>query len=254
MSENVVEFVQALGEAGVAALTDVKSFIRADEILDIDMTPLVRTGPAFTAQVMGTDVWVVRFELVVDEGKTVADRLNVHCTCPVPRVWCKHAVAVALQMMRHPEWPLTAKLVGEAEEEYEFDSTRRYDDVVVDTKDVVTSTLETMSKRDLVDVINALREEKPVVEPSVTKHVLPFSSQPLPVMEAVQDEVKLTQLLFDVASTEEKVKAAADQLGYTGNVIRSHADQIDYTNDKLKLLCALEILILDAIMLSLIHI
>lgn len=247
MSENVVEFVQALGEAGVAALTDVKSFIRADEILDIDMTPLVRTGPAFTAQVMGTDVWVVRFELVVDEGKTVADRLNVHCTCPVPRMWCKHAVAVALQMMRHPEWPLTAKLVGEAEEEYEFDSTRRYDDVVVDTKDVVTSTLETMSKRDLVDVINALRHENPLAEPTVTKYVLPFSSQPLPAMEAVQDEMKFAKFLFDVAYTEEKVEEAAHNLEYAGNVILSHADATDFQNDKLKLLCALESLIFDAI-------
>ena len=247
MNENVVEHIQALGEAGVAALADVKSFICADEILDMEMTPLVRTGSTFTAQVLGTGVWVVRFELVADDGAMVADRLNVHCTCPVPRVWCKHAVAVALQMMWHPEWPLTAKLVGETEEEYEFDATRRYDDVVVDTKDVVTSTLEIMSKQDLVDVINALRHENPLVEPTVTKYVLPFSSQPLPAMEAVQDEMKFAKFLFDVTYTEKKVEEAAHNLENAGNVIRSHADATDFQNDKLKLLCALESLIFDAI-------
>ena len=44
MSENVVEFVQALGEAGVAARSDLKSFMRADEIADGDMGALVDAG------------------------------------------------------------------------------------------------------------------------------------------------------------------------------------------------------------------
>ena len=56
MSENVVEFVQALGEAGVAARSDLKSFMRADEIADGDMGALVDAGPSFSAQVVGTDV------------------------------------------------------------------------------------------------------------------------------------------------------------------------------------------------------
>ena len=236
MSENVVEFVQALGEAGVAARSDLKSFMRADEIADGDMGALVDAEASFSAQVVGTDVWVVRFELVIDDGATVADRLNVWCTCPVPREWCKHAVAVARRMMRDPEWVRQAKKVEELEE----------DDVLADAdvtvRNVVDSTLGIMRKRELITVINTLREKKPMVEPAVTKLVMPYSSIQPEGLVAVQEAIEHTRVLFESAFMDADVDAAASQLRYTGNMIRSHADD----GREMQLLVALETLMFEA--------
>lgn len=236
MSENVVEFLQALGEAGVAARSDLKSFMRADEIADGDMGALVDAGASFSAQVVGTDVWVVRFELVIDEGAAVAERLNVWCTCPVPREWCKHAVAVARRMMRDPEWVRQARKVEELDE----------DDVPADAevtvRDVVDSTLGIMRKRELITVINTLREKKPMVEPAVTKLVMPYSSVHPVGLVAVQEAIEHTRVLFESAFMDADVDAAASQLRYTGNVIRSHADD----GREMQLLVALETLMFEA--------
>lgn len=240
MSNNVVEFVQALGEAGVAARADVKSFMRADEIMDMDLTALVNTGDTFTAQVLGTDLWVVRFELVLDDGAREADRLNVYCTCPVPEEWCKHAVAVARRMMRDPKWALSAP-AGDVVVD-DVDPVRRYDDIEVSTKDVVTSTLGIMNKQDLVRVINELREKQPSIEPQVSKLVLPFSSQPFPGLEQVQYEIENTRIMFEIAHTDSLVEDAAEQLLYTGNLIRSNAGG----RFNFHLLSALEQLMFDA--------
>jgi|GEM_PF-3892583 len=236
MSENVVEFLQALGEAGVAARSDLKSFMRADEIADGDMGALVDAEASFSAQVVGTDVWVVRFELVIDEGAAVAERLNVWCTCPVPREWCKHAVAVARRMMRDPEWVRQARKVEELDE----------DDVPADAevtvRDVVDSTLGIMRKRELITVINTLREKKPMVEPAVTKLVMPYSSVHPVGLVAVQEAIEHTRVLFESAFMDADVDAAASQLRYTGNVIRSHADD----GREMQLLVALETLMFEA--------
>lgn len=240
MGNNVVEFVQALGEAGVAARADVKSFMRADEIMDMDLTALVNTGDTFSAQVLGTDVWVVRFELVLDDGAREADRLNVYCTCPVPEEWCKHAVAVARRMMRDPKWALSAP-AGDVVVD-DVDPVRRYDDIEVSTKDVVTSTLGIMNKQDLVRVINELREKQPSIEPQVSKLVLPFSSQPFPGLEEIQDEIKHTRTLFELAFADSHVEDAAEQLLFTGNLIRSNAGG----RFNFQLLSALERLIFEA--------
>lgn len=240
MSNNVVEFVQALGEAGVVARADVKSFMRADEIMDMDLTALVNTGDTFTAQVLGTDVWVVRFELVLDDGAREADRLNMYCTCPVPEEWCKHAVAVARRMMRDPKWALSAPAGDEVVDD--VDPVRRYDDIEVSTKDVVTSTLRIMNKQDLVRVINELREKQPSIEPHVSKLVLPFSSQPFPRLEQVQYEIENTRIMFEIAHTDSLVEDAAEQLLYTGNLIRSNAGG----QFNMQLLVALEKLMFEA--------
>lgn len=240
MGNNVVEFVQALGEAGVAARADVKSFMRADEIMDMDLTALVNTGDTFSAQVLGTDVWVVRFELVLDDGAREADRLNVYCTCPVSEEWCKHAVAVARRMMRDPKWALSAP-AGDVVVD-DVDPVRRYDDIEVSTKDVVTSTLGIMNKQDLVRVINELREKQPSIEPQVSKLVLPFSSQPFPGLEQVQYEIENTRIMFEIAHTDSLVEDAAEQLLYTGNLIRSNAGG----QFNMQLLVALEKLMFDA--------
>lgn len=240
MRDNVVEFVRSLGEAGVAARAGVKSFMRADEVMDSDLTALVNTGDTFTAQVLGTDVWVVRFELVLDDGAREADRLNVYCTCPVPQEWCKHAVAVARRMMKDPKWALAAPAGGESV--YDVDPTRRYDDIEVSTKDVVTSTLGIMNKQDLVRVINELREKQPLIEPHVSKLVLPFSSQPFPGLEQVQYEIENTRIMFEIAHTDSLVEDAAEQLLYTGNLIRSNAGG----QFNMQLLVALEKLMFDA--------
>ena len=240
MSNNVVEFVQALGEAGVAARADLKSFMRADEIMDSDLTALVNAGDTFTAQVVGTDVWVVRFELVLDDGAREADRLNVYCTCPVPEEWCKHAVAVARRMMRDPKWALSAP-AGDVVVD-DVNPVRRYDDIEVSTKDVVTSTLGIMNKQDLVRVINELREKQPLIEPHVSKLVLPFSSQPFPGLEQVQYEIENTRIMFEIAHTDSLVEDAAEQLLYTGNLIRSNAGG----QFNMQLLVALEKLMFDA--------
>lgn len=239
MSENVVEFVQALGEAGVAARSDLKSFMRADEIADVDMGALVDAGASFTAQVVGTDVWVVRFELVIDEGAAVAERLNVWCTCPVPREWCKHAVAVARRMMRDPEWVRQAKKMEELEED---DAPTTKADADVTVRDVVDSTLGIMRKRELITVINTLREKKPMVEPAVTKLVMPYSSVHPEGLVAVQEAIEHTRVLFESAFMDADVDAAASQLRYTGNVIRSHADD----GREMQLLVALETLMFEA--------
>ncbi|WP_087116125.1 hypothetical protein [Corynebacterium urinipleomorphum] len=240
MGNNVVEFVQALGKAGVAARADLKSFMRADEIMDSDLTALVNTGDTFTAQVVGTDVWVVRFELVLDDGAREADRLNVYCTCPVPEAWCKHAVAVARRMMKDPEWALSAP-TGDVVVD-DVDPVRRYGDIEVSTKDVVTSTLGIMNKQDLVRVVNELREKQPLIEPQVSKLVLPFSSQPFPGLEQVQYEIENTRIMFEIAHTDSLVEDAAEQLLYTGNLIRSNAGG----QFNMQLLVALEKLMFDA--------
>lgn len=240
MSNNVVEFVQVLGEAGVAARSDVKSFMRADEIMDSDLAALKLADDTFTAQVLGTDVWVVRFELIFDDGAREADRLNVYCTCPVPREWCKHAVAVALRMMKDPEWALAAP-TGDVVVD-DVDPVRRYGDVEVDTKDVVTSTLRIMNKHDLVQVINGLREQMPLAEPVVAKQVLPYSSQPAPALEIIQYEIENTRIMFDIAHTDRIIADAAEQLIYTGNLIHSHADG----QFNLQLIAALQQLMLEA--------
>ncbi|WP_146014967.1 hypothetical protein [Corynebacterium tuscaniense] len=187
------------------------------------------------------------FRLALDDGANVADRLDVQCTCPVPHTWCKHAVAVALRLIRQPEWALSARLLDENEDEYEVEPTQRYGDVVVDTRDVVTNTLEVMSRHDLLKVLNTLRHINPLVEPAVTQLILPFSARPLPGYEALQYEIEITRVLFEKAYTDDNVERIASQLEYTGNLIRSHADQTSDQNDQLKLLCALENLIFNTI-------
>lgn len=221
MGINVVKFVQSLGEAGVAARADLKSFMRADEIMDSDLTALVNAGDTFTAQVVGTDVWVVRFELVLDDGAREADRLNVYCTCPVRQEWCKHAVAVALRMMKDPEWARRAP-AGQLEAP-DVDPTRRYGDVEESTEDVVTSTLGIMNKQDLVNAINELRGMQPLIEPFVSKLVLPYSSQPFPGLHEIQTQIVNTRIMFEMTHTDSDVEDAAEQLLYTGNLIRSYA-------------------------------
>ena len=54
MNGNIVEHIQALGEAGVAAEADAKSFTRGSAIASTDMDALQFTGEEFYAQVMGT--------------------------------------------------------------------------------------------------------------------------------------------------------------------------------------------------------
>ena len=92
MTQNVVDYLQHLGEAGVAALADTKSFLRGDAIDPRDVDALQFTGEEFYAQVMGTNPYLVKVWLELDDGAEVADRLTVYCTCPVRQEWCKHAV------------------------------------------------------------------------------------------------------------------------------------------------------------------
>ena len=240
MNGNIVQHIQALGEAGVATLADTKSFLRGDAIDPRDVDALQFTGEEFCAQVMGTNPYLVKVWLELDDGAEVADRLTVHCTCPVRPEWCKHAVAVALRMMKDPEWARSAP-TGEVEVP-DVDSTRRYGDVEEGTEDVVTSTLGIMNKQDLVNVINELRGMQPLIEPFVSKLVLPYSSQPFPGLHEIQTQIENTRIMFEIAHTDDGVVDAADQLLYTGNLIRSYAGG-DFNR---KLLAALETLMFEA--------
>lgn len=75
MSNNVVEHIQALGEAGVAALADTKSFLRGDAIDPVDVDALQFTGEEFYAQVMGTNPYLVQVWLELDtSGKPARDK------------------------------------------------------------------------------------------------------------------------------------------------------------------------------------
>ena len=240
MTQNVVDYLQHLGEAGVAALADTKSFLRGDAIDPRDVDALQFTGEEFYAQVMGTNPYLVKVWLELDDGAEVADRLTVYCTCPVRQEWCKHAVAVALRMMKDPEWARSAP-AGEVEAP-DVDPTRRYGDMEESTEDVVTSTLGIMNKQDLVNVINKLRGMQPLIEPVVSKLVLPFSSQPFPGLHEIQTQIENTRIMFEMAYTDDGVVDAADQLLYTGNLIRSHAGG-EFNR---KLLAALETLMFEA--------
>jgi len=240
MNGNIVERILALGEAGVAGKAGASTVERGKAIDAMDMDALQFTGEEFYAQVMGTNPYLVKLWLELDDGAEVADRLSVDCTCPVRALWCKHVVAVALRMIEDPEWARSAP-AGEIEEP-DAHPTRRYGDVEVSTVDVVTSTLGIMNKQELVEVINELRGQVPLVEPFVSKLVLPYSSQPFPGLHEIQTQIENTRIMFEMAHTDSGVVDAADQLSYTGNLIRSYAGGPFDT----KLLAALEQLMFKA--------
>ncbi|GAB3087718.1 SWIM zinc finger family protein [Corynebacterium aquatimens] len=143
----VVEWIRSIGEAGLAVRADIKSFMYSRDLMDTDMTALRSTPDTFHAQVQGTYPYVVTFRW---RESSIREEPSVSCTCPVVATWCKHAVAVAMRLMREPEWQFT-----------------------IARPEVTDAALERMSRHDLLKLINSLRQEYPPIEATVTTLAMP---------------------------------------------------------------------------------
>lgn len=182
MEKTVVDKLVELGEAGVVAEAGAPTVERGKTIDAMDMDALQFTGEELYAQVMGTNPYLVKVWLELDEGAEVADRLSVHCTCPVQALWCKHVVAVALRMIEEPEWARRAPgqtfepvdLITEQLEKYGSDPLTAEITMML----AVERTLGRMGKKEVLGVIDKLRAAHPEITPTLTAAVEPYMSNP----------------------------------------------------------------------------
>lgn len=245
MNGNIVDYIQALGEAGVAALADANSFVRGDAIDPRDVDALQFTGEEFYAQVMGTNPYLVKVWLALDDGAEVADRLSVHCTCPVPTMCCKHVVAVALRMVREPEWARRAPgqtfqpvdLVAEQLEKYGTDPST----AEVTMMRAVERTLGRMGRREVLGIVDKLRAAHPEITPTLTAAVEPYMIEPMHGELAVQEAVEEARYYSEKVWSADHVTEAARLWTIAVNTIASCYDR----GNALTMMSALELAIMD---------
>lgn len=245
MSGNIVEHIQALGEAGVAALTDTKSFLRGDAIDPRDVDALQFTGEEFYAQVMGTNPYLVKVWLELDDGAEVADRLSVHCTCPVRALWCKHAVAVALRIIKEPEWAKRApgqtfppvELTSEQLEKYGTDPLTAEVTMML----AVERTLGRMGRKEVLGVVDKLRAAHPEITPTLTAAVEPYMSEPTHGELAVQEAIGEARCYSEKVWSTDHVAEAAHLWTIAVNTIGSCYNR----GNALTMMSALELVIMD---------
>ena len=207
----MVDYVTGLGEAELAVRADIKSFMRADEIQDIDMAALQLTPDHFHAQVVGTKPYLVSFELAEENS------LHVSCSCPVPREWCKHAVAVASRMMFEPQWALNAPAGQEIPQL----------DPAADPSmpKMVDAAVERMPRSALVEMVKELRRLHPSIEPSVTTLAIPeWYGKPGPTTE-VRDAIERVRGYAAEYETPGEVHRAVTAFDRFVNVAESTANK-----------------------------
>ncbi len=225
----MVDHLVELGKAGVEAEADTGSFTRGRAIDAMDVDALQFTGEEFYAQVMGTNPYLVKIWLEIDDGATVADRLRVHCTCPVRAVWCKHVVAVALRIIADPQWATQVpgrtfppvELTQEQLEKYGGGNSLAARVTMMLT---VQRTLDRMGRKEVLGVVDKLRAAHPEIEPTLTAIVEPYMSEPSAGMLAVHDAVEEARYASSVAWSDHQVAKAADRWNVAVNTIASHYD------------------------------
>ena len=79
----------------VLALADPGDTKRSREIFSSSIYLMSETDDQLVAQVVGGEIYTVTLT------STLASGPHADCTCPVPREWCKHAIAVARAAAEH---------------------------------------------------------------------------------------------------------------------------------------------------------
>lgn len=161
---NVTDWVRSIGEAGLATRADIKSFMRADEIDEHDISPLQSSPEVFHAQVLGTYPYLVS---IMWQGSSESVEPVVSCTCPVSEDWCKHVVAEAKLLQRDPGWEMAP---GDSE--------------------MTNALLLRMTKHELLKLVTGLRRKHPWIEPTVTTLAAPHWYGQSSSMLKVQDALK----------------------------------------------------------------
>lgn len=245
MNGNIVEHLLALGEAGVEALADAKGFTRGSAIDSSDVDALQFTGEEFYAQVMGTNPYLVKVWLELDDGAEVADRLSVDCTCPVRALWCKHVVAVALRIIKEPDWAMRAPgqtfppvdLTTEQLEKYGTDPVAAEVTMML----AVECTLDRMGRKEVLGVVDKLRAAHPEITPTLTAAVEPYMSEPTHGELAVQEAIEEARYYSEKVWSAEHVTEAAHLWTVAVNTIGSWYNR----SNALTMMSALELVIMD---------
>lgn len=212
---NVTDWVRSIGEAGLATRADIKSFMRADEIDELDISSLRSSPEVFHAQVLGTYPYLVS---IMWHESSISEEPVVSCTCPVPEDWCKHVVAVAKLLQRDPGWEMVP---GESE--------------------MTNALLLRMTRHQLLKVITGLRNKHPWIEPTVTTLAAPHWYGQSRSMLNVQDALKWAFELSGEGIHPYSIDKVAGAWNYAVHSILSAYEK----SNGYEVLCALEVLIME---------